>query len=499
MQTLEDINTKLTEARSARMEKESIYRTLAKATPENFPQALRTSLIQKLEEDLVADEQELAKLSSQFGPAMPQVKQLESKVRQTREQLVREKRLAIQNSDNEYNTALAREKLLSEAFEKQKALADRLNESNIHYNILKREVETNKQLYDGLLQRMKEAGVAAGLKSSNIRVVDQAEVPTSQTNNELTTNLCIALGLGLTVGFSIALFLNYLDNNIKTPEDVEEKTGLPALGLIPSLQSASGRYGYRYGPSKRKSQSMVLAEQGVELASLVASSSPIAEAYRGLRTALLLSMPNNPPKTIMVTSCKASEGKTTTICNTAISLAQAGKRVLIIDGDMRRPKIRKIFHGNGAAGLSEYLTGQAEFDDLAQETNIPNLFIIYSGTYPPNPGELLGSRRMQEALDAAAAAFDFTLVDTPPMMSVTDPIILAPMTDGVLLVTKGGKNPPDVLRRAKKSLELVRARIVGVLCNNVDIYHSDYHHYLKQYTDYVTYVASEEAQRDKAR
>jgi capsular exopolysaccharide synthesis family protein len=430
---------------------------------------------------------------------MPQVKQLESKVRQTREQLVREKRLAIQNSDNEYKTALTREKLLSEAFEKQKALTDQLNESNIHYSILKREVETNKQLYDGLLQRMKEAGVAAGLKSSNIRVVDQAEAPTSPASNDLKMNLGLALALGLTAGFSLAFFLNYLDNNIKTPEDVEERTGLPSLGLIPSLQSASGRYGYRYGASpKRKAQALALAQQGVELASLIASSSPIAEAYRALRTALLLSMPNNPPKTIMITSPKAGEGKTTTVCNTAISLAQAGKRVLIMDGDMRRPKIRKIFHANGSAGLSEYLTGQVEFNDLVQETNIPNLFIVYSGTYPPNPGELLGSRRMQDALDAAAAAFDFTLIDTPPMMSVTDPLIVAPMTDGVILVTKGGKNPPDVLRRAKKSLDLVRARIIGVLCNNVDLLHSDYHHYLKQYSDYVAYVGSEEAPQDRA-
>lgn len=489
-QTLSDINSKLTEARTARMEKESVYRTMAAATPENFPQALRTNLIKTLEEELAADEQELAKLTSQLGPAMPQVIQLEAKANQTKEQLLREKRLALENSDDEYKTALARENLLADAYEAQKHLADHLNESNIHYNILKREVDTNKQLYDGLLQRMKEAGVAAGLKSSNIRVVDPAEVPTSPINNDLKGNLYLALASGLTVGFSLAFFLNYLDNNLKTPEDVEEKTGLPSLGLIPSLQSSSGHraFYYYHRNSKKKTQSAALTQKGVELASLVAGSSPIAEAYRGLRTALILSMPSNPPRTIMVTSCKAGEGKTTTVCNTAISLTQTGKRVLIIDADMRRPKIKRIFNGNADAGLSEYLTGQVEFDALVQETNIPNLYVAYAGAYPPNPGELLGSTRMKDALTAAVGVFDFILIDTPPMMSVTDPVIVAPMTDGVILVIKGGRNTPDVVRRAQKNLEMVRARIIGVLCNNVDLMHSDYHQYLRQYTDYAAYV-----------
>ncbi len=495
-QTLADLNSKLTEARTARMEKESVYRTMAKATPENFPQGLRTDLIRKLEEQLVMDEQDLARLKSQLGPSMPQVKQIEAKVSQERSQLLREKRLALENSDNEYKTALARENLLFDAYNAQKRQADQLNEYNIHYSILKREVETNKQLYDGLLQRMKEAGVATGLKSSNIRIVDQAETPTAPISNDLKMNLYMAFVIGLFAGLGMAFLLNYMDNNVKTPEDVEEQIGLPALGLVPSLQSSVGRYGYYYHRnSRKKTQSLALTQKGVELASLVAGNSPIAEAYRGLRTALLLSMPNNPPRTIMVTSCKAGEGKTTTVCNTAISLAQAGKKVLIIDADMRRPKIRRIFNGNGNAGLSEYLTGQVEFDELVQETNIPNVYVAYAGAYPPNPGELLGSSRMKEALTAAVGVFDFVLVDTPPMMSVTDPVIVAPMTDGVIMVIKGGKNSPDIIRRARKNLELVRSRIIGVLCNNVDLMHSDYHHYLKQYADYSAYVSEESAVR----
>ncbi len=491
LQTLGDLNTKLTEARAARMDKESVYRTVAQASStENFPQGLRTSLIEKLEASLANDEQELARLTIQLGPSMPQVKQLESRVREARAQLKRERQLAIDNAAREYQTAQAHEKLLSTAFDRQKLLANDLNESSIQYNIIKREVETNKQLYDGLLQRMKEAGVAAGLKSSNIRVVDQAEIPVSPASPSMPKNLAIALMLGAMGGLGLAFFLNYLDNTVKTPEDVEDMTGLPSLGIIPSLASSRGRYGYLSGYGKKNGHNEALTTQGVELASLTSSSSLIAEAYRGLRTNLLLSTPENPARIIMVTSPKASEGKTTTVCNTALSLAQIGKKVLIMDCDMRRPKIKKIFKENGN-GLSEYLTGQVDFVEVVQESTIPNLSIAHAGTPPPNPGELLGSLRMKEAILAAGQIFDYILIDTPPLMSVTDPLIMASMTDGVILVIKGAKNPPEILKRAKKSLDLVHARILGVLCNNVDLYSSHYNYYYHQYSEYSSYVTDD--------
>jgi succinoglycan biosynthesis transport protein ExoP len=489
MQTLEDFNSNLSEARATRMAKESVYKTMADAAAVRFPQAMRTPLMEKLEPELLADEQKLAEMTAQLGPAMPQVKQLQSKVSQAREQLQREKELAIQNARTEYDTAMAREKLLSEAFENQKILANNLNESSIHYNILRREVETNKQLYDGLLQRMKEAGVAAGLKSSNVRVVDDARVPDKPSSPKPKLNLALALMLGMMSGVGLAFSLNYLDNTVKTPEDVEEMIGLPSLGLIPSLQSARGRYGRLPGPRKQRSAlPESLVKQEVELASLNAGSSLIAEAYRGLRTALLLSTPENPPKIIMVTSSKAEEGKTTTICNTALSLAQTGKRVLILECDMRRPRIRRIFQESGE-GMSEYLTGQVEFNAVVKETTIPNLSIVHAGTPPPNPGELLGSQRMQAAVLAAAKTFDFILIDTPPLMSVTDPLIVAPLADGVILVIKGGGIVPDILKRAKKNLESVHARILGVVFNNVDLNSAGYQYYYHQYQEYDSYVS----------
>lgn len=493
-QALGDINTRLTEARALRMGKESVYRTLSGATPEEFPQALRTSLIEKIETSLMNDEQELAKLSAQLGPSMPQVKQLQSRVALTREQLRRERRLAIENARGEYETALETEKLLTRDFDRQKKLADELGEASIHYNILKREVETNKELYDGLLQRMKEAGVAAGLKSSNIRIVDPAEIPDRPHSPNVPRTLLLGLLLGCMGGVGLAFFLDYLDNTIKTPEDIEERVGLPALGLVPSLESARGGGGYRrlYG-GRRKARGVALAGEGVETASLTASSSLIAEAYRGVRTAILLSTPENPPKIIMVTSSKAGEGKTTTTCNMALSLAQTGKRVLVVDCDMRRPRIHKIFNTSGGSGLSEYLTGQVDLVDVVEESQVPNLYVVHAGTTPPNPGELLGSRRMQEALEGAADIFDFILVDTPPLMSVTDPLIVAPMADGVILVTKGGENPPEILKRAKKSLELVHARILGVLCNSVDLSSTSYSYYYHQYYDYHSYIDNKDS------
>ena len=387
LQTLADLNTELTGARSARMSKQSVYQTLADATPENFPQALRTPLIEELEGDLLRTEQELARISAQLGPAMPQVKQLKSQVTQGHDQLRKQKLLAIENAQAEYQTALERERLLSEAVNEQKTQVNQLNEASIHYNILKREVETNKQLYDGLLQRMKEAGVAAGLKSSNIQVVDAAMVPAIPFSPNLRKNLTLALILSLMAGLGLAFLLSYLDNTIKTPEDVEELVGLPSLGLIPSLDSGRrSRYGRLLLSSKNGEQdiqSQDLARHGVELASLVATSSLIAETYRGLRTALLLSSPEHPPKTILVTSALPSEGKSTTVCNVALSFTQTGKRVLIIDCDMRQPRINGIFKENGSMGLSEHLTGQVDFSEVVVESLIPNLFLVNAGTSPP--------------------------------------------------------------------------------------------------------------------
>jgi succinoglycan biosynthesis transport protein ExoP len=484
LQTLGEINSNLTAARALRMEKESIYRTMAGAATDKFPQALRTPLMEQLEPKLLADEQALAQMTMQLGPAMPQVKQLEGRVRQAREQLESEKQLAIENAKTEYETALEQERLLSEAFDEQKVLANKVSESSLQYNILRREVETNRQLYDGLLQRIKEAGVAAGLESSNIRIVDAARVPESPSSPKPVRNLILALMLGMMGGVGLAFLLDYMDNTIKTPEDVEEKVGLPSLGLIPSLKSARGRYGRLPSPRKQSNAPVeALVRQGVELASLNAGSSQIGEAYRGLRTALLLSKPGNPPRIIMVTSSKAEEGKTTTVCNTALSLAQDGKKVLVMECDMRCPRIGEIFQANGS-GLSEYLTGQVEFDDIIKEVTIPNLFIAHAGTLPPNPAELLDSQRMHDGILAAAEKFDFILIDTPPLMAVADPLIIAPLADGVILVLKGGGISPDILKKSKKSLEMVHARILGVVCNNVDLNSGSYHYYYAQYQGY---------------
>jgi polysaccharide biosynthesis transport protein len=263
---------------------------------------------------------------------------------------------------------------------------------------------------------------------------------------------------------------------------------LPALGIVPSLQSMGGRYGYLAGSLKPGAQSKALVRQRPEMVSLTASSSIIAEAYRSLRTALLLSTPGSPPKTIMVTSPKAKEGKTTTVCNLALSLAQSGKSVVIVDCDLRRPRIRKIFSQNGHRGLSEYLTGQLSLDEIIETSEVPNLCIVNAGTVPPNPCELLGSERMSEAIEVLRETFDLVLIDTPPLMSVTDPLMLAPLVDGVVLVTHGGKSPPEILDKARRSLEMVRSRVLGVVINNVNIHSGDYTYYYRDFYDYESYV-----------
>jgi capsular exopolysaccharide synthesis family protein len=492
-QTLGDLNTELTKAQTERINKESFYKGVADATPENFPQALRTAFVRELEESLAKMEQDLARLKAQYGPEWPEVKKLQNQMEKVQSQLRQERLTAIKNARTEYESAVQREKLVSIALENQKGVTHQVTEAGIHYNILKREVETNKQLYDGLLQRMKEAGVSAGLKSSNVRVIDKAEIPSSPSSPGRQTNLLYSVLVGLVAGLALAFFLEYMDNTVKTPEDVEKFVSLPSLGLIPSLESALGRSTrYLPLPGLRRKIPEWRIQQGVELVPYMDSKSLVAEAYRSLRTSILLSSPDNPPKTIMVTSAKAGEGKTTTACNTAASLAQTGARVLLIDCDMRRPNVNKIFGLNGGAGLTEFLTGQREFADVTQQSKIPNLYVVTCGAHPPNPAELLGSTRMAHGIRSLCERFDYILFDTPPVLSVTDALVMAPLMDGVILVIQGAKTPRDVLNKAKKNLLMVNARILGVLINRVDMHSHDYSYYYRDYYDYGSYISGED-------
>jgi succinoglycan biosynthesis transport protein ExoP len=391
----------------------------------------------------------------------------------------------------QYMTALRREGMLRDALEKQKQEANKLNESAIEFNLLKRDADTYRALYEGILEKLKEAGVSAGLKSNNYRIVDSARPPSYPIEPNIPRNLGFALLLGLTTGVGLAFLLEGLDNTIRTTEQAQNISGLPSLGMIP-LGSRSAREG---ADSKR----LVIAssKEAVELITQVRPQSQMAESYRALRTSLLLSSIGAPPKVILVTSALPQEGKTTTSINTAVVLAQKGVRVLLVDADLRRPSIHKTLGLGPRSGLSNVLTGSSTLDQTITRTSIlPNLFILPAGTPPPNPAELLASSAMRDILGQLSEQYDHIIVDTPPTLSVTDAVVLSPRADAVVLVIRSGQTTKQALRRARDILAQVNAKVVGVLLNAVDLSSPDYYYYYEYQGKYASYYRDEGSSHD---
>jgi capsular exopolysaccharide synthesis family protein len=347
-----------------------------------------------------------------------------------------------------------------------------MNEKAIQYNILKREADTNKELYTGLLQRMKEAGVSAGIMASNIQVVDQAELPTKPYKPNKRLNLLLAAVVGLFLGVGIAFFFEYLDNTIKTPEDVEQLIRLPSFGMVPEISS------------ERRKRLESGAAYPVELITYAHPKSMLSEAYRNIRTSILLSFSEKPPKKIVITSANPAEGKTTTVINTAIALSQTGAKVIVVDSDMRKPRIHNIFNEENGIGLSNFLSGHGDLRSIIKKTEIPNLFYIPSGPIPPNPSELIGAGLFKNMMESLGKGFDHIVLDSPPVLGFADSIILSTNVDGVILVTVGGKTPRETLQRAKEVLQQVNAKILGVVINRVNIQRSDYGYYYYRYHHY---------------
>jgi polysaccharide biosynthesis transport protein len=374
---------------------------------------------------------------------------------------------------------------MKDSVEAQTKEFNNIAEKSIQYNILKREVDTNRQLYDGLLQRLKEAGVSSGMKASNIRVVDLAEVPSKPAKPRVVLNLMMGLLAGLGLGTGLAFFQESLDNTLKSPEDVQRYLGLPSLGVIPSAVSKNGKgfgYGYGYGTGKKiaAATSILPAESAAQFSQelIVGNTNwSLIEAYRSLRVSVLLST-SHRLRTMLVTSAQPGEGKTTTAVNLGITLGQLGSRVLVIDADMRKPRVGELLRVNhNGRGLSTCLTGQHSLDEAVQATLIPNVFVLPCGPVPPNPPELLSSKNMQTLLVEAQDRYDFVLLDSPPLLMVSDGRVLASQADGVILVAHGASTSREAVNHAKSHLMQVNAHVVGVTLNNLDLTERGYGKY----------------------
>jgi capsular exopolysaccharide synthesis family protein len=482
-QKLADLSKAVTEAQTMMAEKEALYRMAASGNVDALPAARENGVIQDLLKHKTELDENYADATHQYGPNYPKVQRLAAQKTEVEQDLENARKTVIESVQQEFDTAHQRVMLLQEALDKQKAEANDLAEKLVQYHILRHDAESNKALYDGLLQKLKEAGITAGLRSSNIRVVDPALAPTSPSRPQKARNIMLAILVGLVGGVGLALFREYLDNTVKSPDDIEALTGLPSLAVVPSLPGLNGHHS-RLSRFSRDSHPQVTAGPRVELLSYIQPKSQISEAFRALRTSLLLSQAEHPPQVILVTSALPREGKTTAAVNLAVTLAQLGDRTLLMDSDLRKPGIRRALNltMGKEGGLSSYLAGVLTLDEaIIPHPTITNLEALTTGPVPPSPADLLSSHRMRDAITELRRRYKFIVIDSPPIMAATDAVILSSLTDGVLLVVRSGETPKEAFTRTRDLLAAVKSRLLGVVLNAVDSSAPDYYYSYRYY------------------
>lgn len=472
-QSLSSTNAALTEAEKKRMATEGDYRQILATNGEGLQQVLESKIIQTLKESKAKLETQYQENLSIYKPAYPSMVQLRNQITQVDKLISQEISNIRAAVTANYKAAKAEEDLLRGRMNELKQEVLGLQDRSIQMNILQREVDTNRQLYDGLLQRFKEVGVAAGIGTNNISVIDEAKVPRFPYKPNLRLNTLIALVLGLLGGAGLAFLFEHLDDTFRRPEELEKLLGLPVLGVIPKIPLPRG-----------ESRPIVLV--GHE-----DPRSAFAEAYRSVRTALQFSTTSGVPKRLAVTSATAGEGKSTTVVSLAMQFAQAGRRTLLIEADLRKPSIHRTLGLSNDLGLTNYLVDSAvQPVDVAKPTYIANLFAIPSGPLPPNPVELLSSARMVSLLDMAAEKFDQVIVDGPPLLGLADALIIGNLSDGMLLTVEMGSTPRGYVLGALKRLRGARVHILGLVLTKLEARGGGYGYYRSYYyyhSDYYGY------------
>jgi len=486
-----ELNRQLVELQNERRTAEAVFNRSKEVPADELPQVTNDATVQNLSRELSKQKQELANLSAKYQPNYPGVKQVQEQVKQLETQLAEHKAKIIKNIETQYQVARKREDDLKNALSQSKGEAIQENREATGLNLLKQKVDTNRKSHEDLLNRLQQAEVESDFRPSNIRIVQKAEIPIAPVKPNKFLNIGLSLLIGLALGVGLAFFLEYLNNTINTAEDVERIVQLPALGGIPSLQSLAKNkmLGGLNGNGNGKKSTALAASVNNELLSGHDPLSSFSESYRALRTSLLLSSAEHAPRTMLITSSHPAEGKTTIVANTAISLAQTGARVLVLDADMRRPRCHKILSTKNDTGLSTYLSRDISVDKVIQAHDIPNLFVMAAGPVPPNPSELLSSVKMRILVAELQDRFDHIIIDSPPVIHVTDALIISPHVDGVVIVVKSGQTPREAVQRAKQALSDVNAKIFGVVLNCIDL-NTESYYYNYKYAYYHSYEES---------
>lgn len=445
----------LLNAENERIDAEARYKISQSAArdpklAESLPDVVSNAFIMRLKTDHAALLEKYSEISQKYGSKHPYMISLQEKLNSSKRKIAAEIDMVIGSLRQEYEIVLAKEKALRKELESVRVQTQKVGKHAIAYGVLARDVQVNKQMYEILLTRIKEAGITSNIRTTNVRVLDRAVPPTRPFEPRKMMNMAFAIFFGVFGGLAMAVFMDYLDNTIKTSDDIERYVKIPYLSSVPVFQAhASG--------------DMLYDEM---LVSYSMPDSLAAEAYRGLRTSILFSSPEEN-KTLLFTSSNQSEGKSTTSANMAVAMAQNGARTLLIDVDFRRPVIHKVFKASQETGFSNLLVGAAELDDIIIHTDIPNMDVIPCGHIPPNPTELLGSESMKVYLNLLRDRYDKIIFDSSPVMSTADPVVLSTLVDEVVLVVKAGKSARDMVLNSVKKIQHVKANLIGAVLNGM--------------------------------
>ena len=467
------LNGDVTNAQRDRLQKESLYAQVAGLDPASdaaasFPAVAQSQNVRQITDRLAALKADKVRLSARYGERHPDMIKVNAEIADARLQVQTEVRRALLAIKVDYDSAVDEEQRLQREFDRQKLLAADLSRKEVGYSMLERQAESNQRIYENLLQQQKELQVVANSRANNVQLMDRAQVPGEPYTPNTSQDWLTAVAAGLFFAFGLVGVVEYLDDTVKTPDDVTRRLHLPLLGLVPAVRA----------------ESLSLASTAVP--------PDFGEAFRSLRTALVFTSDSSSSRMIGVTSTQPLEGKTTTAVNLSLVLAVGGARVLLIDADMRRPSVHKLLGIANSVGLSHVLVGQAKIRKAVHRTHDPNLFAVTAGQAPPNPSELLASDRMRSLLASLETGpFDWIIVDSPPVLAVTDAAILAPLLSGMIFVVGA-----EMTRKAHadRALEMLRAgnsaAVIGVVLNRVDFarnkyYYSRYYgyHYKSYYGD----------------
>ncbi len=493
---LSELSKELTTAQVARFEIESQVQLIRNHQYDALPQVHEDKGLSELRASYDSMSTEYAGMAKQFKPDYPPLAQLQAKRDQVQVAIDQEIHRVTASIESAYKEAQGKEAKLQEEMDKSRTHALGLNDAAVEYAILQREVDTNRDLYNSVLQRMKDVGLAAEARSSNVVIVDEAEPSTSPSSPKMTESVMTSAVLSLVGGLALAFLLEFLNNRLKTPEEVEQYLRVPNLAVVPIFsyvedRTRGNRRGLKLAKGPVDANAVTALTPNGHPRELVGASNPYSvhgEAYRTLRTGILLSRAGAPPKVILMTSTTSGEGKTVTSTNSAVLFAHTGAKVLLIDADLRRPRCHRVFGMDKEPGLTEVLTGRRDVFEMIRPTQVEGLSILTSGSLPPNPTELLGSDKMKQTLAQVASSYDFVLVDSPPILPVSDSIVLSTLADGVVVIVNSEKTAKQQIRVACARLKYARAKIFGIVLNKVNLQSPEYKYYKNYYFHYTNEV-----------